>query len=215
VVVDIGCGNGAYLAELRRRGHIGVALGLDMSEGMARLSAEHAPTGLADAQSLPLRSASVDVALSLHMLYHVPDPARAVAEMRRVVAPTGRALVALNGTGHTYEPKAILAQAARRVTGIEVDVDWDTRFLNPDRTRTLLAAHFTDVECVDVGGAFAVPEPAIVSGYLASWSSDAFGIDDGPLWIQILAEADELIAAHFARQPTFTVTSRAVVLIGR
>lgn len=55
-IVDIGCGNGAYLAELRRRGHTGPVLGLDLSEGMARQSGIHAPTTVADAQ--PYRCAT-------------------------------------------------------------------------------------------------------------------------------------------------------------
>src|ERR1700729_1698010 len=33
-VADVGCGNGAYLAELARRGFAGRVLGLDMSPGM-------------------------------------------------------------------------------------------------------------------------------------------------------------------------------------
>src|SRR5579862_6616473 len=33
-VADVGCGNGAYLAELARRGFAGRVLGLDLSTGM-------------------------------------------------------------------------------------------------------------------------------------------------------------------------------------
>ena len=48
-VVDVGCGNGAYLAELARRGSVGRVLGLDLSPGMlaAALSA------MAIARALP------------------------------------------------------------------------------------------------------------------------------------------------------------------
>jgi trans-aconitate methyltransferase len=33
-ITDAGCGNGAYLAELTRRGHAGQVLGIDLSAGM-------------------------------------------------------------------------------------------------------------------------------------------------------------------------------------
>jgi trans-aconitate methyltransferase len=33
-VADVGCGNGAYLAELAGRGHAGPVLGMDLSAGM-------------------------------------------------------------------------------------------------------------------------------------------------------------------------------------
>jgi SAM-dependent methyltransferase len=36
VIVDVGCGNGAYLAELRLRWHARPVLGVDLAEAMAR-----------------------------------------------------------------------------------------------------------------------------------------------------------------------------------
>lgn len=86
-VLDVGCGNGNgnYLGELRRRGHHGTVLGLDLSPGMARYSAGFAATAVADVQALPVRDGSVDLALCMHMLYHVPGPAQAIAQLRRVV----------------------------------------------------------------------------------------------------------------------------------
>jgi SAM-dependent methyltransferase len=38
-VADIGCGNGAYLAELARRRHAGPVLGVDLSAGMMQAAA--------------------------------------------------------------------------------------------------------------------------------------------------------------------------------
>jgi SAM-dependent methyltransferase len=34
LTTDVGCGNGAYLAELVHRGHAGLVIGLDLSAGM-------------------------------------------------------------------------------------------------------------------------------------------------------------------------------------
>ena len=44
-------------------------------------------------EKLPLRDASVDVALLSQALHHAPDPARALAEAARIVVPGGRVLV--------------------------------------------------------------------------------------------------------------------------
>jgi SAM-dependent methyltransferase len=86
VVADIGCGNGTYLRALSEAG--AVALGLDLSAGMLRAVPDgHSDLALADAQSLPLRTGCVDAAIAMHMLYHVPDPALAVREARRVLRP--------------------------------------------------------------------------------------------------------------------------------
>jgi Methyltransferase domain len=57
----VGCGNGVYLPELRRRGHPATVLGFDQSPGMVRTADALARTGVADAQRLPLRDAGVDL----------------------------------------------------------------------------------------------------------------------------------------------------------
>jgi len=83
VVADVGCGNGFDLRQLVPEHRCRHAFGLDLSAGMLRSLEDLRHTGRlsliqADAQQLPLRDSSVDVALAMHMLYHVPDiPANA------------------------------------------------------------------------------------------------------------------------------------------
>lgn len=211
-VVDVGCGNGTYLAELHRRRHRGLVLGLDLSEGMARHSSVHASTAVADAQALPLPDGGVDIVLSLHMLYHVPNLTQAVAELRRVLRPGGTALVATNGPGHTVEAKGILAKAVRQVTGMDVDLNWDTRRFDPAVARHLLAAAFDDVELHELRDSFPVPDAAIITDYIASWPPESIGLQAGPVWNQVLAATAELVAAHFATRSGFVITRRVAVL---
>jgi ubiquinone/menaquinone biosynthesis C-methylase UbiE len=99
-IVDVGCGNGLYLAELARRGFGGHVLGVDLSFGMLaaardRLAAAPRPAALAnaDATALPLRDGAADLTLAMHMLYQVPDPAGALHELRRVTRPGGRVVI--------------------------------------------------------------------------------------------------------------------------
>jgi len=101
VVGDVGCGDGRYIDALRWAGaHV---VGVDLSIGM--LAGVQSPPTLiaADAQSLPLTDASLDVVMMMHMLYHVPDPGIAVAEAARVLRPDGKLLVATNGRRHLAE----------------------------------------------------------------------------------------------------------------
>ena len=48
------------------------------------------------ADALPLRTGSVDAALAMHMLYHLPRPEAGLAELRRVLRPGGRLVVSTN-----------------------------------------------------------------------------------------------------------------------
>lgn len=99
-VLDVGCGTGSLTFTLPQRAEIGAATGIDISEGYVeyarsrntdrRIGFEHA-----DACALPFADRSFDCAFSLLVLQFVPDPARAVAEMRRVVRPGGSVAAAV------------------------------------------------------------------------------------------------------------------------
>jgi SAM-dependent methyltransferase len=90
-VVDIGTGTGALLPDIRRYAPMASVVGVDCAPGMLAL-ASRAGVGLAamDAMQLGLRTDAFDVALMVFMLFHVPEPAAALAEARRVLRADGR-----------------------------------------------------------------------------------------------------------------------------
>jgi SAM-dependent methyltransferase len=164
-IVDVGCGNGLYLAALSGRGHGGPVHGLDLETGMLHAAAGwHADAGLvtADAQALPLAGGSVDVAMAMHMLYHVPDQEAAAAELRRVVRPGGVALVVTNAVGHLRELDDLVAGIA------------GTRPLRAMLTFTMesgeavLRTAFDGVDAHHFVSGLDVTEAAAVAPYLAS-----------------------------------------------
>ncbi len=211
-ILDVGCGPGTYLAELRRRGHTGMIVGLDQSAAMARRANAHAGTAVADAQALPLGDDSVDVVLCLHMLYHVPDLHRAVAELRRVLRPGGTAVVTTNGAGHTIQARQLLATAADQVAGLDVGLDLDTRRFDPTVARSVLGAAFGACDIHELGDTLPVADPVVLLDYIASWPPESIGLTAGPLWDHILAATSDLITAHFASHQTFPISSQVVIL---
>jgi SAM-dependent methyltransferase len=54
----------------------------------------------ADASALPFEEGSFDAVIAMHMLYHLPDPEKGIAEMFRVLKPGGFLGVTTNGAGN-------------------------------------------------------------------------------------------------------------------
>ena len=99
-VLSIGCGPGFEPAELAPAvGDDGGVLGLDRSDAMLGLAADrcrsHEPVSLAasDATALPVATDTVDAATAVQVYEYVPDVDAALAELRRVLAPGGRAVI--------------------------------------------------------------------------------------------------------------------------
>jgi ubiquinone/menaquinone biosynthesis C-methylase UbiE len=93
-VVDAGCGGGRAVAELAERG--AHAIGVDLDPEMIAVAQERWPAGefhVGNACELPLETGSVSYYRADKVLHALDDPARAVAEARRVLAPGGRAVL--------------------------------------------------------------------------------------------------------------------------
>jgi SAM-dependent methyltransferase len=91
---DVGCGNGAFTALLLERCKASEVEGIDPSAeqlAFARTRFANAPVRLrqGDAMALPWADASLDAATMALVIFFVPEPARSVAEMARVVRPGG------------------------------------------------------------------------------------------------------------------------------
>ena len=93
VVTDIGAGSGALTSAIRAAAPSVRVIALDASAGMLRAARVRGQARIvqADAVALPLAGESADAALLAYVLFHVSDPARAVAEAARILRPGGRA----------------------------------------------------------------------------------------------------------------------------
>jgi ArsR family transcriptional regulator len=105
-VGDLGCGTGALLPVLAP--HVAAVIGVDGSDEMLT-AARHRAGAFANVdlrrgslEALPLDSGSLDAAVMMLVLHHVPSPVPALAEAHRVLKP-GAPLLIVDMAAHERE----------------------------------------------------------------------------------------------------------------
>ena len=177
-ILEIGCGSGSFWAENADRVPPGWDLTLsDFSGGMlaeTRRTLSPVPRAFrflrCNAEALPFASGTFDAVLAFHMLYHVPDRARALADVRRVLRPGGRLLATTNGSRHLLE----LNDLRRRFAP---DVEHPPqKMLAPftlENGGAQIESVFGSVEKRVLDDALAVPEAEAIVGFLLSLPGNA------------------------------------------
>lgn len=116
-ILDLGCGTGLLLEKLRKRR--GLVVGVDASKGMlkrAKSRGKGPRLVLADADSLPFRNDVFDCVVSVTLLQNMPDPARTVRELERVLRKGGTGILTSLKRKHLVENLRSWAREA----GLEV-----------------------------------------------------------------------------------------------
>jgi ubiquinone/menaquinone biosynthesis C-methylase UbiE len=203
-VLEVGCGSAALWAANAYRIPPGWQLSLtDLSPGMLdeaqrALSTLDRPITVqtADVAALPFPTGSFDAVLANHMLYHVPDRPRALAELRRVLRPGGRLYASTVSRGDMRE----LFAAIRRInTGADVR---EVGFVVEDGAAQL-APHFDEVRLEVYEDSLLVPEVEPLVAYVASGmygtALGAKGLAELARWAE--AEIAAHGAIHISKQP--------------
>lgn len=149
-VLDVGTGPGYLWERVAAVAPAGLAVTLtDLSHGMVDEAVPRAQAtacfasvdGRAcDARALPFDDGVFDVVVSTYALYHVPEPASAVAELARVVRPDGVVAIMTNGPGHLRE----IQDVRTSVFGAAAAYDVNHTFA-PALAASMLVEHFDEV----------------------------------------------------------------------
>ena len=119
-----------------------------------------------DAQALPFPDDGFDAVIANHMLYHVPDRPRALAEIRRVLRPGGYFYAATNGARHMQELHAL----ATGKSPAEAE-PLDRLAFSLENGAAQFAPHFANVALHRYDDALVVTEAEPLLDYLRSMSA--------------------------------------------
>jgi ubiquinone/menaquinone biosynthesis C-methylase UbiE len=117
-----------------------------------------------DAQDIPFPAASFDAVLAMHMLFHVPDLARAIAEISRTLRPGGVLVASTNGRGNLSEMFDLVAEFSPGTPRPP-----EQNFALED-SPAKLSPWFSDVRIQKYPDALVVTEAAPLAGYVFSAS---------------------------------------------
>lgn len=119
-ILELGCGSAELWVNIADRipGNWNITLS-DLSQGMLDAAWRNlVVTGRSfkfeqiDAQSIPYENGSFDAVIANHMLHHVPDRSRAIAEIKRVLKIDGHFIATTIGNNHMKEMTDWLARAS-------------------------------------------------------------------------------------------------------
>lgn len=211
-ILEIGCGPASLWRENIESidATWDITLG-DLSEGMLE-QAQHNLTDAAanitfrqlDAQDLPFADASFDAIIANHMLYHVPDISKALAEIRRILKPTGHFYAATNGNAHMSELEDFISTTLANYLPAE-KIEPATRFsFTLENGEGILSQAFETVslQCL-ADNALNVSEAQPLFAYICSMSRFMHGLEQLSEAEQeaLLSEMMATLEAKVAREP--------------
>jgi ubiquinone/menaquinone biosynthesis C-methylase UbiE len=170
-ILELGCGPGLLWKENIDRIPAGWNITLsDLSSGMLDAARRNlVVTGRAfqfkeiDAQSIPFEDETFDAVVANHMLYHVSDRPKAIAEVNRVLKPNGRLLATTVGENHLKEMMNWYRQ-------VHISNTWES-FANPfilENGLEQLTPFFSDVKLSRYDDNLRVTEVGPIVAYIRS-----------------------------------------------
>ncbi|MFF0153729.1 class I SAM-dependent methyltransferase [Micromonospora sp. NPDC005203] len=221
--LDVGSGTGVLTSTVLRTAQPRRITGVDPSDGFVRqarrgVTDARADFAVGDAQVLPLEDGAVDVVVSGLVLNFVPEPARAVAEFARVVAPGGvvAAYVWDYAEGMAMMRRFWDAASALDLAAAARDDRHRFALCHPEPLRTLWRdAGLTDVsvQALDV--------PTVFADFSDYWTPFLGGQGSAPAYLTSLSQAQrtalrDLLAARLPTEPdgSIRLTARAWAIRG-
>jgi len=189
--LDVGCGSGALSDAVIAKTNPVEVIAIDQSEGFVKTAQQRlgilAKCKVGDALSLPLDDASVDVSISGLLLNFLPEPERALTEMRRTTKKGGTVAAYIWDYAGKMEFLKYFWDIAVQLNSSASNLHESLRF--PNSNAEGLTAVFEHVGFVDVETT-SIEIITIFSNFDDYWRPFLGGQGPAPTYVMTLEEAE-------------------------
>ncbi|MCT7374108.1 class I SAM-dependent methyltransferase [Chelativorans salis] len=189
--LEVGCGTGALTETILDRAAPQRVVGVDPSEAFldfarSRLDDRRIELRSGDARALPVENGAFDIAVAGLVLNFVPEPAKAVFEMKRALRPGGIVAVYVWDYAGEMQLMRRFWEAAAALDDAARELDEGRRFpiCKPEALRALFAEAGVD----DIDGR-AIDVPTVFSDFDDYWSPFLGGQGPAPGYCVSLSES--------------------------
>jgi SAM-dependent methyltransferase len=153
--------------------------------------------------AVPFASASFDLVIANHMLYHVAERQRGLGEIRRVLRPGGVLFASTNGAEHLREIKELMRD-------LDIDAGDVSASFTLENAEEQLGAVFAHIERNEYADGLRVTDAEVLIRYIASMNERAAGVVEGRE-----SELRSIIEGRIARDGAFQVMKSTGLLTAR
>ncbi len=215
--LDTGCGTGALSEAILREAGPAEVVGTDPSDGFIAYAREHvrderATFEVADAQALPFEDDHFDAVVSGLVLNFIPSPERALAEMVRVVRPSGTVAAYVWDYAGEMQLMRHFWDAAAALDPAAVELDEGRRFplCRPDPLERL----FRDAS-LDIVEVRSIDVPTVLRDFDDYWTPFLGAQGPAPSYAMSLSEQQRVALRERIRAGLPTADDGSIRLIAR
>jgi SAM-dependent methyltransferase len=159
-MLDVGCGAGLALQMAAERG--AVVTGIDASEGLLGVARSRLPDAdlrQGDVESLPYDDDSFDLVTSFNAIQFATDPAAALREAKRVLAPNGQCAIVTWGDYARCDIRWVFSEIGKLMPAPPPGAEGPFALSAPGKLEAMVAAvGLTPVAAADVAAPFTFPD---------------------------------------------------------
>jgi SAM-dependent methyltransferase len=221
--VDVGCGTGALSSNILELANPIEVLGIDPSAAYVayargQITDPRWSFRIADADHLPDNISDIDAVVSGLALNFMPDPARALAQMKKLIRPGGTVAAYVWDYAEGMQFMRYFWSAAADIDPRGQELDEGSRFpiCRLDNLRSLFQSELSDVELTDI----TIPTP--FESFDAFWSPFLGGQGAAPGYVTSLQQNDvsllrERLRSNLPTEPdgSIQLTARVWAVKGR